>query len=744
MKILGSLLLFLAVLGVCRCGNEAYGQSLSESLSQLPKLPNHQPEKDWLIHPEAFHAQAYHTVNAGEFSLDNGLIRRVFRTEPNGATVAYDNLVSNQSMMRSVRPEARITLNGHSYNIGGLVGQPNHAFLKAEWLDKMTSEPNAFQLQSVTFGRIQPRFPWLQRRHRAPNLSWPPPGISARMDYLLPDGAQSLGKLEGIRVSVHYELYDGIPLLCKWLTLHNGSQTEITVDRVTCEEIAAVEQVNWVEDRSGVHIPRPDYLHVETDYAFGGFNHEHANRHVVHWRTDPLFTTQVNYERKTPCLLVCEPDRGPSELVPAGGIFESFRVFELSYDQNERERRSLALRRMYRTIAPWVTENPLTHHLLSNNASSVKRAIDDAASVGFEAIILSFGSRFNMENQNPSYLEQWRDVAAYAESKGIEIGSYSLFSSRNVGSPHMIVSPDGQKPTHGQCPAVTSEWGQNWIKTVKSFYEATGFDQFENDGPYPGDVDITPRPPLQRGELDSQWVQGRMIASLFRDLRGKGVYINAPDYYYLNGTNKCGMGYREVNWSLPRADQVIHTRQNIYDGGWSKTPSMGWMFVPLSEYHGGGPAATIEPLHEHLDHYRQMLESNLGMGVQAHYRGPRLFDTPETQSMLRAQVDWFKKYRDILESDFVHGRRADGRDVDWILHVNPALQTKGMLCIYNPTNQTIDRKVKIDLYYTGLGSTAKVLHRDQTQVETKSTGYSAVIVPTSVPAQSMQWYVIRD
>ena len=86
------------------------------------------------------------------------------------------------------------------------------------------------------------------------------------------------------------------------------------------------------------------------------------------------------------------------------------------------------------------------------------------------------------------------------------------------------------------------------------------------------------------------------------------------------------MGYREVNWSLPREQQVIHTRQNIYDGTWQKAPSMGWMFVPLTEYQGGGAAATIEPLDQHLDHYQRMLDSNLALGVQACYRGPRLFD----------------------------------------------------------------------------------------------------------------------
>jgi len=82
---------------------------------------------------------------------------------------------------------------------------------------------------------------------------------------------------------------------------------------------------------------------------------------------------------------------------------------------------------------------------------------------------------------------------------------------------------------------------------------------------------------------DSRWVHWRTWTDFYQWLRGRGVNLNAPDYYYLSGTNKCGMGYRETNWSLPRAQQLIHTRQNICDGTWTKTPSMGWMFVPLSQ-----------------------------------------------------------------------------------------------------------------------------------------------------------------
>ena len=204
------------------------------------------------------------------------------------------------------------------------------------------------------------------------------------------------------------------------------------------------------------------------------------------------------------------------------------------------------------------------------------------------------------------------------------------------------------------------------------------------------------------------------------------------------------MGYREVNWSLPRAQQIIHTRQNIFDGTWTKTPSMGWMFVPLTQYHGGGAAATVEPLHEHLDHYENMIGCNLGAGVQACYRGPRLFDTPTTKQAVKRWVDWFKEYRDILESDIVHGssRRADGRDIDWVLHANPKLKHRGFLAVYNPLSTDVERQVPLNLYYTGLTETANVTSPNGVQSLTLDRQFR-ILLDVKVSANGMSWYLIE-
>ena len=714
-------------------------------ISKLPVLNRagiSPPTSDYLLDGRFAQAAVYQDPTAKTLILDNGLIQRSWRLQPNGACVAFDNLMTGQSMLRSVRPEARVTIDGVRFDVGGLIGQPNHAYLTPDWLETMSRDQAA--LQFIDFEVSQPieRLKWGRTRHAQAEANWPPKGIHLRLDFAVGDSpSRTATKATDFVVSVHYEMYDGIPVITKWISIQNNTKQTITLDRFTAEELAIVEYANWVETRGNVDLPTPDVMHVETDFAFGGFNYENANRHVVHWRADPLFSTQVNYTRETPCLLVVEPTYGPAQEIQAGNRFESFHLFELIYDSSDRERRGLALRRMYRTLAPWVTENPITHHLINSNPDVVRRAIDQAAEVGFEAVIMSFGSGFNMESTDPDYLSQWKETAEYAQQKGVELGSYSLFSSRRIGGGNDIVSPAGQKPTHNHCPAATSEWGRDYYAKLQAFYEFTGFDQFENDGPYPGDVDVTPRPPYQKGEQDSRWAQWKIVVGLYQQLRAQGVYINAPDYYYLSGSNKCGMGYREVNWSLPREHQVIHTRQNIYDGTWTKTPSMGWMFVPLSQYHGGGAAATTEPLSEHLDHYERLLRSNLGMGVQAHYRGPRLYDTPATRDRVKQVVDWFKSHREILESDLIHGRRADGRDLDWVLHVNPQLsQEKGMLCVYNPLQAELARKLRVNLYYTGLSDAIEVRHEGRAPERRELERDYSLELEVKVPASGMTWY----
>ena len=82
-----------------------------------------------------------------------------------------------------------------------------------------------------------------------------------------------------------------------------------------------------------------------------------------------------------------------------------------------------------------------------------------------------------------------------------------------------------------------------------------GLGILEHDGSYPGDECAATNHPGHRGLDDSQWVMWKAITELYQWCRANGIYLNIPDWYFLNGGTKTGMGYRETNWSLPRAYQ---------------------------------------------------------------------------------------------------------------------------------------------------------------------------------------------
>ena len=886
------------------------------------------------------------TKSSSALILTNGLISRTFSTSPNGATIGFDELANNESVIRSIRPEALVEIDGFVYEIGGLNGQSVHNYLKKSWIKDMTANPGSFKYIGYNISDIKEQFPWKKRMEWLPkDVPWPPKGKNLTMTYkaddatittllgdkdsdinrkvlvddkftvlspqweiftsgafdrssfinegkageimamsntavyaeqVLPentrvikcklnngtdisdshglgmvvvfpdkhvrlafsgtygftfsDGNQMLksrrdsytpyflrmeirgneliasvsvdnlmwtelgrtgteGKLplkvrigktdikgtnsdnenkgdrsrclvenftvfgdfknqsrldaveqfeylKDIEVQVNYSIYDGLPLLSKWINIVNKSDKAIQLNSFTSELLAAVEPRNEQMDLDAWLLPN---ITVFTDFACGGSD----NGKSYEWTKDPLYLTQIDYQRRNPCLLVVKPEYGPDQLIESGGTFESYRVWELIHDNWDRERKGLAVRKTWRTIAPWLMENPILMHVRNADDKSVKKAIDQCSDVGFQMVIMTFGSGFNIEDRSEDNINRIKSLADYAHSKGVALGGYSLLASRRISDKDDVVMPEGLKPLFGNSPCLGSEWGQNYFRTLYDFYEKTGCDILEHDGSYPGDVCASTKHPGHKGLADSRWEQFKTISDFYKWCRSKGIYLNVPDVLFLNGSNKTGMGYRETNWSLTRAEQEIIERQNVYDGTWEKIPSQGWMFVPLVQYQGGGDAATIEPLKEHLPHYGQRLANLFGAGVQACYRGPQLYDAPETRELVKKWVDFYNQHKAILNADIIHVRRPDGQDYDAILHVDPTLAEKGLLMVYNPLENEITRNIKVNLYYTGLSEIAMIAGQNGDSVKYKLDREYNVVIPVKIPAKSQTYYVIK-
>ncbi len=692
---------------------------------------------DWLVTPGPYKAAVEADAALGTLRLSNGLVERTFRLQPNAATVDFRNLVTGETMLRAVRPEAVVVLDGRSWKVGGLEGQAEQAYLSPEEAARLTANLEAFGFRGFRTGPIEERFSW-KRRWPDEGRPWPPTGVTLTLEFAPP-----AGRLPGVSVLVVYELYDGIPLMAKRLVVRNAGTAAVHLDAFTSEILAAVEAEASVNTPPAWDVPG---LHVESDYAFLADSPKTASRATTVWRPDPAYTSQINWPRETPCLLESRPPLGPDQDIASGTTFETFTTWELAFDSTDRERRGLALRRMYRTVAPWVTENPVLMHLRSSDPQAVRAAVDQAAATGFEIVILSFGSGLDMESEDPACLAAMKALADYAHGKGIEIGGYSLLASRHIDAATDVVDPKTGRPggaAFGSSPCLGSAWGEAYFRKLRNFFEKTGFDLLEHDGSYPGDVCASTVHPGHRGLADSQWTQWRRITDFYKWCRARGVYLNVPDWYFLSGSNKTAMGYRETDWSLPRERQVILGRQNIYDGTWAKTPSMGWMFLALVEYQGGGAAATIEPLSEHVGFYEAHLAQNFLSGVQACYRGTRLYDTDATRAAVKKWVELYKRYRAILDSDIIHLRRPDGRSMDGILHVNPALPVRGLAVFYNPTDGELAETWTLPLGYTGLTDVARIAERDGRPESCRLDRSFKIRLPVRLGPGERTWFIIQ-
>lgn len=679
------------------------------------------PSPDWLVTPTRERSSV--VERRGELILDNGLVSRTIRLAPNAATVDITNHNSGSSVLRGVKPEAVVVLDGKEYEIGGLKGQPDYAYLDPAWLKDMKANPDAFQFVRSEVGNPDMPYPWKPARN-VTEAAWPPKGAAVTLYFRPPDGLKD--KYEGLQVLVHYEIYDGIPVIIKKVSVDNGSTNNVTVEGMECEILAVNEE-------------QKNYVHVESEYAFNTMV-------TTAWVPDPEYLTQVDYLYQSPILLKSRYPMGPGVVLKPGEQFDSFRTFELFHDSDDRDRRGLARRRMFRVVAPNVLENPIFMHVRQSDSKALRLAVDQCAEVGFEMVIMTFGSGFDIESEDPAYIARIKGDIDYAHGKGVEVGGYTLMcASRDVGPENNCISPETGQPgsMFGQSACLASEWADGYVRRVLNFMDATGLSMIETDGPFHGDKCASTKHAHHSGLNDSQLAQWKACVNFYHECRKRGIFINTPDNYQLAGSNKNAIGYRETNFSLPRWQQILIARQNIFDATYEKTPSMGWMFVPLVEYHGGGAAATLEPLSEHLVEYEWYLAQNFGCGVQACYRGPRLFDTDKTKVVVKKWVDFYKKYRPILESDLIHVRRADGKGLDCMMHVNPGLEERALIMVFNPTAETRSEKLRIPLYYSGLTKKAAVREQEMMASRHKLSRDYTIELPVKLAPKAITWFVVE-
>ena len=478
---------------------------------------------DWLVDkvetPVTFTSNSDNTMR-----LQNGLIFRDFITSPNFATVEFYSVDKDQSILRALNPECRIQLDDSIYNIGGVNSSLPRAYLNRTALrNSITPDKNAFQFAS--FETMSPKVPfhYTPKRGAPRNIQWPPKGL--RVDVLFKAPLSALADHKMVKVFVHYEMYVGIPVISKWVTIDTSDAASRVVASVLFVEQLSVNE-QWGSTGT-TNFNENGWLYVETDQSHGT---------SVSWHSDP----STNYMPGS-----FEPDitctYSPVPKIPLEReMLESFQVHELLIGSSDRERSSLARHRMFRTLAPHTQENPIFFHMTNSSSEAVRQVIDQMAEVGFEMMIYSFGSGFDLESTNPAYIKQLTSDIAYAKSKGIEVGGYDLIAlTRKVQENWMAIDATSNSSVGSACFA--SGWYDHLLNQVMLFLDQTGLSMVETDGPYGGYSCASETHKYHHDVHDSIYWQQKLQGRFYTILREKEVYINQPDYFFYQGGSRTGM-----------------------------------------------------------------------------------------------------------------------------------------------------------------------------------------------------------
>ena len=76
-------------------------------------------------------------------------------------------------------------------------------------------------------------------------------------------------------------------------------------------------------------------------------------------------------------------------------------------------------------------------------------------------------------------------------------------------------------------------------------------------------------------------------------------------------------------------------------------------------------------------------------------------------------------------------------------HVNPTLEHRGMLVVWNPLDHEVTRTLQVPLYYTGLRESAAIYEQGENVIEQPLARDYSVELEVVVPAGGMNWYLIQ-
>jgi hypothetical protein len=360
---------------------------------------------------------------------------------------------------------------------------------------------------------LNTRFNYKPKRGSPENVIWPPKGLHLKIHFRAPEHPDVPIHTNSVQVTVHYEIFDGVPFMSKWITIHSTADN-MGYANIGIESIE-IMSLNWQWAPQGY-----GWLQVVPDQPRGT---------KINW-----FRTEAKAEAGSfqPVLDCTYDSNFTLQLVP-GEEVNSYKVMTLVIGTADQERVGLSLRRLKRLLAPQSQENPIYFHMTNGSSVAFRQAVDQLVKVGFEMIFYSFGSGFDLEAND---LDQLKEDIGYANSKGIEVGGYDLIAWTRKVPDHWLALTNETGPS----ACMASGWYDYLLSKVKRVVKIANLTAIETDGPYPGYTCSSLKHAHHKDKSDSTYQQSRLQAKFYLELHRLGMFINQPDDYFFFGANKAG------------------------------------------------------------------------------------------------------------------------------------------------------------------------------------------------------------
>jgi len=239
---------------------------------------------DWLVHPESTSKQTLlEQIDSNHFKLTNGLISRTFLNTPNFVTVGFMNEITKLNYWRAPKPEAQFTLlDGTVVLVGAVQGSDNDQALWFPDLYNLTLPANTMLYSGHSTEAAKARFAWKPQRW-SELREWPPAGLRLNIDYAAPS---TLPQAAGLSVRVVYEMFDGIPVLHKWIEISNrlsAAEEENSMETDGSTIKVAVEEPHNMYSTFHTHsVEEHEHQHEHDDWKAQLKRNPHTHSHAVY------------------------------------------------------------------------------------------------------------------------------------------------------------------------------------------------------------------------------------------------------------------------------------------------------------------------------------------------------------------------------------------------------------------------------------------------------------------------------